>query len=112
LANLTSSTIYPLGLNVTLNGDGDLCAEIIAPDTTMALYPIARLENWVNKAKTYYSTEGNALLYILAILFLVISVVGAAATSLALYQRIMAPATFHIQQFTVVFFTFSFNLGT
>jgi hypothetical protein len=53
LADLNSTTLTPMELNTTQNGDGAFCATIEKPEATMVLYPIVRLDDWVNKARTY-----------------------------------------------------------
>jgi hypothetical protein len=50
---LDNTTLVPLELIATLNGDGAICALIQNPSKTAVLYPIVRLDNWEDKAREY-----------------------------------------------------------
>jgi hypothetical protein len=95
-----SATVYP-----TTYG---FCAEIIAPSSDSSYFPIMRLNgNWESKDKQIHTHTETALLYVLAVLFLI----AALLTALSFVFFIIASDAVRIQLLVTMIFTFLFTLS-
>jgi hypothetical protein len=110
VADLHSKEIEPLNVNISINGDGWLCATVETSPSAL-IFPIIRQNHWEGQKQVPYNTENMAILYTLAVLYLVGSLFGivmivAAAVKLPLQEA------FFTAKAMVLFFTLSFMIST
>ena len=102
------ATIQPLG--VELSEQGDLyCGTVTNMKNDISYFPIVRIEKWEDKSRELYEKEAYGLLYTLAALFLLSSIIG--FVILCYIFVLSLRAAFKIQQVLLVGFLLTFNVS-
>eukprot|EP00027_Filamoeba_sp_ATCC50430_P016478 CAMPEP_0168576930 /NCGR_PEP_ID=MMETSP0413-20121227/20514_1 /TAXON_ID=136452 /ORGANISM="Filamoeba nolandi, Strain NC-AS-23-1" /LENGTH=977 /DNA_ID=CAMNT_0008610647 /DNA_START=213 /DNA_END=3146 /DNA_ORIENTATION=- len=100
--------ITPLEISGVEVEDDMLCAIVFFDATTRSFFPIVRKDGWSSAEPETYDSTTTGLIYTLAVLFLVVSVMGFGKLLYETYFILRGKSKFDVKYFAVLF-TFMFN---